>query len=377
MSKNTSTKKLQASDADAPQILVPSSIPSPDEVSENLFGRPASQVDEVVWLTDFARLRGITSFGKLAKEIGVSETTVSLVLRGKYGAGLAGFAATVAHFRELWTERQKIGAEPWVRELSIVRRIYPFLELVRTANQIGIIWGENQSGKTKTLVHYCREKPLSAYAKLPPGGAVVPSMQAIAKGRGGLSTKKRDLRDMLIRRFHSQWLLIVDEFHQTIKGQRLKAETIDRIREIHDDCFCPVVLCGTETVNEMMDEEIHRKFLGQIGNRGVLRLKIPTAPEPEDILLLARAYGITSEPDKKSLEIANQIGRENGISKLTDYFKIARQLAANAHAPIAWHHFRTTHATLDSWSKGEFKDGDKPKQSSAGAQPAQLEGSEE
>lgn len=363
MSKITSTKKLRAPSGDAPQILVPTSIPSPEEVSANLFGRAASQVDEVVWLTDFARLRQITTFGQLAKETGLSESTVSLVLRGKYNAELAGVAATIKNFRELWTERQAIGQEPWVRELSIVKRIYPFLDLVRTVNQIGIIWGENQSGKSETLSHYAKEKPLTAYAELPPGGAVVPSMQEIARGRGGLSSKKRDLRDMLLRRFHPQWLLIVDEFHQTVKGQRLKAETIDRIREIHGRCKCPVVLCGTETLPEMMDELMHKKFLGQIGNRGCLRLRIPTAPEWNDILLLARAYGIQGEPPKRAADIARQIGNENGISKLTDYFKIARQLAAKAHRPIEWSHFVTTHATIDSWSKGEFGDENKkPKQ---------------
>src|SRR4051794_15757536 len=61
-------------------------IPSSDDIAANLFGRPAAQVDEIVWLGDFARLRNIKTFAELAKIVGVSDATISLVMRGKYGA---------------------------------------------------------------------------------------------------------------------------------------------------------------------------------------------------------------------------------------------------------------------------------------------------
>jgi DNA transposition AAA+ family ATPase len=356
------------------------SIPSADAVEQTLetMGVPTAQIEEILWLVDFARAQRINSFSALAKEVGVSEATISTILRGKYGAtkaepekraSLAGFCNTIENFRRLWIERQAIGQEPWVPELSIVKRIYPFCDLVRAANQIGIIWGPNQSGKSKTLEHYANDRdgngrsihPLTAYASLPPGGACVPSMHEIAAARGGISTRKRhaEMRNMILRRFHSGWLLIVDEFHQTLKGRTFKNETIDRIREIHDRCKCPVILCGTDVVPEMMEDPRFKDFLGQIGNRGVLKLRIPPAPEPKDIELLARAYGIDHAPDEKAAKIAKQIGDENGISKLTDYFKVARQLAGKAHERLAWKHFVITHSTLDSWSKGQFSDGKK------------------
>jgi len=359
MSQNTSKKSPDNSGAG-------NSIPSADAVERTLeeLGVPPAQAEEVLWLVDFARAQRINSFSALAKEVGVSEATVSLVLRGKYKAELANFCGTIENFRRLWIERQAIGQEPWVPELSIVKRIYPFCDLVRAANQIGIIWGPNQSGKSKTLEHYAGDRdgnrrsihPLTAYASLPPGGACVPSMQEIAAARGSISTRKRhaEMRNMILRRFHSGWLLIVDEFHQTLKGRTFKNETIDRIREIHDRCKCPVILCGTDVVPEMMEDPRFKDFLGQIGNRGVLKLRIPPAPEPHDILLLARAYGIDHPPDKNAARIAKQIGDENGISKLTDYFKVARQLAGKAHERLAWKHFVITHSTLESWSKGEF-----------------------
>lgn len=349
----------ESTETEDPLALATSSIPSADEVIANLRGRPAEQLDQCVWLVEFAETQGLQSWSALAKEIGVSDATVSLALRGKYGAKLDGFAATIRNFRALWLERQAIGAEPWVPELSIVQRIGFFCDTVRATNQIGLIWGPNQSGKSTTLAHYADDRALTAYCALPPGGAAVTSMQEIARARGGISFKKRDLRDQLLRRFNAQWLLIVDEFHQTVKG-RVKMETIDRIREIHDRCKCPIVLCGTDIIPEMMEEPRFKDFLGQIGNRGVLRLRIPAAPEPRDLHLLARAYGIEQPPDERAAEIAHQIGAENGISKLTDYFKVARQLAHRAHERLGWKHFVITHATLESWAKGDFKPRKKP-----------------
>jgi DNA transposition AAA+ family ATPase len=334
------------------------SIPSPDAVEHTLAGlsTPQAQIDEVLWLVDFARSQRINSFSALAKEIHVSEATISKILRGKYEADLASFCTTIENFRALWLERQLVGEEPWVKDLSIVKRIYPFCDLVRTTNQIGLIWGPNQSGKSRTLEHYAAEKPLTAYASLPPGGSAVESMKEIALARGGISTRKRyaDMRGLMLKRFNSQWLLIVDEFHQTIKGRTFKNETIDRIREIHDRCKCPIILCGTDVIPEMMEDTRFKDFLGQIGNRGVLKLRIPPAPEPADIPLLAKAYGIEAKADAEAARIATLIGNQNGISKLTDYLKVARQLANKAHETLGWEHFVTTHATLDSWAQGKF-----------------------
>jgi hypothetical protein len=106
----------------------------------------------------------------------------------------------------------------------------------------------------------------------------------------------------------------------------------------------------------------HRHFLGQIGNRGVLRLRIPIAPEPRDIELLIHAFGFHGAMSGKAAKKVQEIANEQGIGKLCRFFTISRRLAASAHERLNWAHFNSSVATIDSWSIGEFGNGKSQKQ---------------
>jgi hypothetical protein len=375
MSKNTS---IQPSNSN-------SSIPSADDVERAAIdqGATSEQVEEILWLVDFARTQGINSFARLGKEIGISDSSVSLVLRGKYtkteerkGAGsVAGFCEAVRNFREVWTQRQELGPKIFVPELSVVKRVAVFADLVRATQQIGIMWGDNQTGKSEAEKYYARTHKTTCYTKLPAGGACIPAMEGLARARGGIKIRVNHwhLRAVLLRSFNPQWLIIADEFHQTVKGRTLKTVTIDRFREFNDDSECGLLLCGTKQLPEALEEEVHRNFLGQIGNRGILRLQIPTAPEPRDIELLAKAYGFEGMPIGKAAVTVRAIANERGIGALSRFFTVARRNAKQSHERLAWKHFTTTTHSIDSWSKGELADGSKQKQLPAGNGPQQLE----
>lgn len=354
-----------------------SSIPSADDVEKAAIdqGATTEQVEELLWLVDFAHTQSINTFGRLAKEVGISDSSISLVLRGKYKAGLAGFCDTIRNFRDVWTQRQELGPKIFVRELSVVRRITVFADLVRATQQIGIAWGDNQTGKSEAEKYYARTHKTTCYTKLPAGGACIPAMEGLARARGGIKIRVNHwhLRTQLLRRFNPQWLIIADEFHQTVKGRTLKTVTIDRFREFNDDAECGLLLCGTNQLPEALEDETHRHFLGQIGNRGVLRLQIPTAPEPKDIELLAKAYGFEGMPSGKIAATVRSIANERGIGALSKFFIVARRNAKKAHERIAWKHFAVTDASIDSWAKGEFGNGDKPKQLDAGEAAVAIE----
>jgi DNA transposition AAA+ family ATPase len=343
--------------------LAHTEFPSPEFVESKLVetGATPDQVDNVLWLLDFAQSQKIANFTQLGKEIAINSTTISRIFRGAYGAGLESIAKQIRHFRQLWTERQAWGDEIFVPELSVVRRLAKFTELVRAAGQIGVVWGPNQSGKSKALEYIANNTPMTAYAELLAGGGLKDSLEVIAKARGGIPTRKstNELRGMLLKRFNRLWLLIVDEFHQTLIGRTLKTVTVESIRKIYDKSKTPILICGTDVVDEMFDDPKFKHFLGQIANRGVLRMRIPPAPTAKDVELLIAAYGFTHAPTVEAEKHIKRISHESGIGRLTKYFQVARRLANKAHERIAWKHFLTTHDTLASWEKGEFGNGEK------------------
>jgi DNA-binding transcriptional regulator YhcF (GntR family) len=346
-------------------------FPGPDELEAKLVdaGATAAQVEEVVWLLDYAKGKRIFSYGKLGQELGCNASTLSKVFRGKYEAGLVNFCEQIAHFKSVVAERQEFGPEIFLPELSVVKRLRRFAEIIRATQQIGIAWGKNQSGKTKALEYIGATTPMTCYHALPVGGGTKLSMKEVALARGGISPRKsnEELRDMLIKRFNKLWLLIADEFHQTMKGRTLRTVTIDRYREIRDRTKCGLLICGTDQIPEMLENEKYKDFLGQIGNRGVLRMFIPTAPTARDIELLEAAYGFGGEPTGDAAKHVRQIANENGIGKLSAYFTVARMLANKKHERLAWKHFLTAHHTLASWAKGEFGEDQKKN----GKDPAQ------
>jgi DNA transposition AAA+ family ATPase len=340
------------------------SIPTVEEVEKKLADRGIAPelIEDVIWLTEHAHARGLRNFAALAKETSFAASTVSKVLRGKYEADLTAFCSQVRHFKTVWTERQAYGAKVFVPQLSVVQRVSVFCKMIRKNGEIGTIWGRNQSGKSDALKYVAHTELMAAYAKLPAGGATKPSMKAIAKARGGIPLRKshEEMRDLLLARFNSLWLLLVDEFHQAVTGRTIKTVTVDRIREFNDDCGTPTVLCGTPVVPNMMKDDRYVDFLGQISNRGVFELQIPGEPTEKDILLLIKAYGFKTEPRGEAARIVREIANDKGIGKLSKYLKAARVVAKNKHTTPDWNHFLDTSDSADNYALGKFAD--EPKQ---------------
>lgn len=348
------------------------SIPSADEIEKAVLGAGATaeELEDIMWLADYAATHNLTNFAALGKAIGVSAATVSKILRGKYAVfdketkerlkeiGIGSFCATIQNFRAQAKEQQDLGPLVFVPKLSVVRRVEQFCEITRATKQIGIMWGKNQSGKTEALKYYAATHPMTAYVKLPAGGATKPSMKKLALARGGIPTRKsyEELREMILKRFNPLWLPIADEFHQTIKGRAFKTVTIDRFREVRDDCGCGLVICGTDQIPDMMDDERFKDFLGQVGNRGVLRMFIPTSPTDKDIVLLYEAYGFKGRPAGDTAAHLKAIANGNGIGKLSCYFAMARRLANKEHQAVDWDYFDTTYDTLTDWAEGKFEE---------------------
>lgn len=327
-------------------------LPTPEDVISNLAARniPQEHVDELLWLLAESRRRGLTNFEAIGKFIKRDGTMISRALRGKYEASLAPLAADIRELRE--RSEQKLEMEDiFVPDLTIVKSITNFCDLVRDTHQIGIIWGKNQSGKSTASEYYANTHADTIRFKVPPGGGTNKTMSALAEACG-VSSRKGDVEmwKKIKQRITRNTLLIPDEFHQAVHvGRKVQTITVDRIRELHDDKGCGVCCIATEHTIAAMEEPKLKEFLGQFDNRGALRMCLPGGPGEGDLEKLYAAYGLPN-PKGESAKIAESVAHSNGISRLTDYFKIAWRLASKKGESLTWEHVLITHAAIKTWA---------------------------
>lgn len=305
------------------------------------------QIEIALWLLGVARACGMTTYAAIGQLVKKDASMMSRYFRGDYDSDLSGLTAHIQRFRADWNSQQKLGEMPFVSQLSVVRKIGTFAEMVRLTRQMGPLWGDSQIGKSLALEHIAADDSKDTILfRLAASGTQKDSINALAEACG-VPTRKDDheKRDRILKRIKPQTLLIVDEFHQAFVGRKLKMGLIERIREIHDLCKCGVLLCGTHIFVEMLSSEKFKDFLSQINRRGVLRMFIPTAPEPGDLELLFAAYKLPP-PDGRAATIAKQLSAQHGIGELTKYFQVARFLAMNETVPMGWDHFLKAHDTL-------------------------------
>lgn len=366
-----------------------SAFPSADTVKANMerAGAAPEQITAVLWLLDHGRTNKLQNYKALGAVINREASGISKLFAGTYGADLDKLVRHINTVRAALAERAGFGDRVIV-ETSVMGEVRTLCEMARASQTMAILFGENQSGKTTALIEYTRQNNhgRTIYVRLPVGGAKREFLLALCRACGiSERNNAEQMRERLLKFFgyrgsttdpttNSHLLLIVDEVHQTmIRG--LKTNTLEQIREIHDLCGIGIVLCGTNVLPEMMQDERYAKMLGQIGNRGILRRKIPAAPSLEDVRLICEGYGFDA-PEGRALKIVGKISTQNGIGKLCGYLRMARKLASTRHKTPGWKHFLATHATLESWERG---DRDEKKQLGNGSgEPQQIEdGSEE
>lgn len=316
------------------------------------------QVDHLVWFLIHGRdqkVGGLTKLGDLIKRDGA---TLSKIYRGVYPADIAPVVSDIAHYRRLWEERLTFGGEEPFVDTRLFAELSQFCDLARVSQTIGLIWGPNQSGKTRGLQVYAQRNNhgRTIYVRMPAGGTGRRTLNAIARACGISERHSYEaLTEKIIRFFGPDVLLIVDEAHQAIVGGKaVKAATLELIREIHDVAGCGVVLCGTDALPDALRDPAMAKFLAQFDNRGVLRRRVPAVPYPEDVAAILARYGLpVPEEQTDEARLLAKVLKDSGVGKLTKYLRMARRLSAKRAESFAWRHVLSTHATLQSWANGE------------------------
>lgn len=226
---------------------------------EGRVARSARMLDENKKLTPSQRtdiaqrvLRFIDDNGlsqkTVAREVGISTTTISEVLRNQYKGRTSDRQLVGLHnWLELAARRENIvRSKKWV-ETSVAREIIQVAAITAETCKIGVVFGPAQLGKTFTLESIEGDQRFGDPVLIRIDESMLRPFalcRAIAE-RFELSvngTFDRVLRRLIRRLAGTKRMLMYDEV------ERVNYKSLEMLRDIFDQTGCPMLLCGKPAI---------------------------------------------------------------------------------------------------------------------------------
>jgi DNA transposition AAA+ family ATPase len=262
----------------------------------------------------------------VAKEAGISPTTLNQWLNGKYLGDNEGIDAKL----RIWLDADmapraavpSMPVAPSFVSTPTSARILGALAYAQMAGDIAVGYGNAGVGKTTTCEHYRDSSPNVWIATMDSSTAgLVTCLQEISEmlgldtGGGARAMVKRIQKR--VRDTHG--LLIIDE------AQHLGVPALDQIRAIHDNTGIGIALVGNDGVFARMAGGRNAQQLDRLYSRVGKRLRLQQSSEA-DIVGLIKAWGIV---DAKCHATLIGIARGAGaLRTLTKTLRLASMYAA-------------------------------------------------
>lgn len=296
------------------------------------------------------------SVREVAKLIRVSETTVSQLFNGKYGAKLDAIVKEINKFFELEENRAQGRKLPFI-ETDLTRRIFQVCDAAREFQKIAFIFSDAQIGKSTGLEEYQKQHNHGStiYSYVPAGGSFTNFLFTLAEPlRIPLNTGLGIMRQRILDSFDDRMLLIVDEAHQAIDtGRRRGIWCVEFIRELFNKKKCGIVLCATNAFRNEMENGALHKVLRQTKRRRLCTLQLPNTPPQADLDKFAAAYGLPpSSGENRALE--RRIIQDEALGMWLTLLRMAAKLAAERNQPMTWQHVHLADAAQKALESKTF-----------------------
>ena len=300
---------------------------------------------------------GLT-LGETGALIGLSDTTVGLIFRGKYEAKLDSVTEAIEGFFNLLDKRAE-GRRLHFITTHLSRRIWNVCDAAIEFQKIAFIFGDQQIGKTEALKAFrdAHNHGNTIYVRMPTGGAMCNFVVEMARAlRIGENYSVTRLREKLKSAFDDRMLLIVDEAHACIKehgrSQR-SVETVDFIREIFDERQCGVVICATNVFRDAMDTGNLYKILRQIKRRRLCSLQLPNVPTAADLNTFAAAYKLAPATGQ-ARDLEKNMVENEALGMWLTLLRMGAKISAQRKQEMKWVHVLDAYAGLKTLEGSKF-----------------------
>ena len=296
-------------------------------VTESLHNATADDADLRARIRAIAEDDDSYSQARIAKEAGISGTTLSQWLGGTYGGNNANTEGKLRVWLEQYELAQANGGLPvgpeWV-ETPIAKKIIGGLRYAQLAGDIVLIYGAAGVGKSKSMVRYMQSAPNVFYVEMSPAtGSLLSCLEEIAIGIGLRDYTRHAaglMRAICARLRGTNGLLILDE------AQQLGLQALDQVRSIHDKTGIGLALVGNERVYTQMAGSNRAAFLDRLFSRVGKRIHLKHSSDA-DADAYVKAWGIDDAGCKARVR---DIARRPGA--LRTLGKVLRMAAAQAQA---------------------------------------------
>lgn len=270
---------------------------------------------------------------RLAKETGLSATTISQWLGGSYPGDNAAVEIKVqrwvSQYQDARAAQTGMPQAPSYVSTPSAERVIAALGYAQMAGDIAVVYGGAGLGKTTAIRRYASAALNCWVATMTPASAsVVTAMEEIAEavGANAASGGAAKLHRGITRKVTATGgLLVIDE------AQHLSVAALDQIRSIHDATGIGIALVGNEAVYARMTGGNRAAYLDRLYSRIGKRVRL-TQSTQGDVEALLRAWSIDEAECRAQLvEIARKPG---GLRGLTKVLRLASMHAASAQRAI-------------------------------------------
>lgn len=284
---------------------------------------------------------GQTTQSRVAKETGLSTTTLSQVLAGTYPADPTRVLEKLAAWLAAREERQqaRLPALPGYVATPTAQRVLAALAYAQMAADVAVVYGAAGVGKTTAIAEYVRTRPAVWVAVMTPAHAGVrAALEEVAMACGVKECPQspaRIHRELVGRLAGTGGLLVVDE------AQHLSVGALDALRSLHDAAGVGLALVGNDLIYTRMTGGSRAAYLDRLFSRIGRRVSVRRAQDA-DIEAVAAAAGC--QPWRELMEIGRQPGALRAVVKVV---RLAQMMAAAAGEALSAAHVAAARRELE------------------------------
>jgi DNA transposition AAA+ family ATPase len=309
---------------------------------------PEDQREAIRWLHYYATEYDLSLeelAAKLRRPNGevYNKNTLYKVLTGLHEADCANITKAIVDFRKIADERASTHRAPFI-ETSLSKQIWEVCDYARQSQEICLVYGDGQVGKTTALEEYknCNNHGRTQMVRMPTGGKLRNFLQVCATYvRVSPSRETSDLRLRIALSFDENMLLIIDEVSQVFAhGSKVQTTTLDYIREIYDTAKCGIVLCATKVAYDEMQRGKHSILFQQLDRRMAVQVALPSILPESDLNRFADDYGLppAAKQDARIQQFQKSVIEKRGLGVWCKRLQSGSRIASKRGEKMQWKH---------------------------------------